>query len=69
MYMIGAAQYESLVELINHYEKNPLYNKVKLKTPVTEEMIHRVGGLGSNGDVYCSSGYMDPNPFNNKAGV
>ncbi|XP_023319680.1 1-phosphatidylinositol 4,5-bisphosphate phosphodiesterase gamma-1 isoform X2 [Eurytemora carolleeae] len=66
LYVIGAAQYESLVDLIAHYEKNPLYNKVKLKMPVTEELIQRNGGVGSNGDVYCSVEYMDPNPFNNK---
>lgn len=66
LFMIGAAQYESLVELVSYYEKNPLYNKVKLKVPVTEEMIQRRGNSSSNGDVYCSSGYMDPNTFSSK---
>ena len=30
LYVIGAAQYENLVDLINHYQNNPLYNKEAL---------------------------------------
>ena len=28
LFIIGTAQFENLVELINHYEKHPLYHKV-----------------------------------------
>ena len=54
------------MDLISHYERNPLYNKVKLKMPVTEEMVSRKVSSLHNGDVYCSSGYMDPNDFTSK---
>jgi len=66
LYVIGAAQYENLVDLINHYQNNPLYNKIKLKMPVTDEMVTRKLSSLVNGDVYCSSGYMDPNQFTSK---
>jgi len=71
LYTIGSAQFESLLELVAYYEKNPLYKKVRLKTAVTEELLARRGtlsGLGTNGEVspYCSTGYMDPNSFTSK---
>jgi hypothetical protein len=39
LFMIGRAQFVSLVALISHYEKNPLYKQVHLRLPVTEEAI------------------------------
>ena len=39
MYLIGTAQFESLVDLINYYEVNPLYGQVHLRIPVTEETV------------------------------
>ena len=66
LFLIGTAQFESLVDLVAHYEKNPLYKKVKLKTPVTEELLARRGnlspGVGEAGG-YSGEGYMDPNLF------
>ena len=35
LFLIGTAQFETLVDLVAYYEKNPLYKKVKLKSPVT----------------------------------
>ncbi|XP_054165065.1 1-phosphatidylinositol 4,5-bisphosphate phosphodiesterase gamma-1-like isoform X2 [Oppia nitens] len=57
LYLIGNAQYESLVDLINFYEKHPLYRKVKLKYPTNEEIVRRIGSdpIGPEGN------YMDPN--------
>jgi len=69
LYTIGTANFESLLELVAYYEKNPLYKKVKLKTPVTDELLARRGTLNlTNGEVspYCSTGYMDPNTFTSK---
>ena len=65
LFVIGTAQYESLMDLVSHYEKTPLYKKVKLKTPVTEELLSRRGNMSShNGDAgYSAEGYMDPNIF------
>lgn len=30
MYIIGQLQFESLIELVNYYEKHPLYSKVTI---------------------------------------
>lgn len=39
LYTIGTAEFESLVELINYYQRYPLYKKVMLKRPLTEDMV------------------------------
>ncbi|GBO38740.1 1-phosphatidylinositol 4,5-bisphosphate phosphodiesterase gamma-1, partial [Araneus ventricosus] len=44
LYTIGTAQFVSLVELVNYYEKHTLYRKVKLKYPVNEQVVHRISG-------------------------
>ena len=72
LFLIGTAQFESLVDLVAHYEKNPLYKKVKLKTPVTEELLARRGNMspGGAGEPGYSGeggeGYMDPALFTSK---
>ena len=43
LFTIGTAQFESLVELVNYYEKNPLYRKMKLKYPADQKLVDRVG--------------------------
>ena len=41
LFMIGSAPFESLTELINHYQKYPLYRKTKLKYPCNQSVgIH-----------------------------
>lgn len=41
-FVLGTSAYfESLVELVTYYEKHPLYRKVKLRYPVTEELLER----------------------------
>ena len=68
LFIIGTAEFESLVELIAHYEKHPLYRKVCLKIPVNEELLSRYdSSRESNGSgagrepPYVSSVYFDPN--------
>jgi len=63
LFTIGTAQFESLLELVAYYEKNPLYRKVRLKVGVTAEMVNKRGAMAANRDVYCCTGYMDPNSF------
>ncbi|KAJ6666074.1 hypothetical protein lerEdw1_000978, partial [Lerista edwardsae] len=42
LFVLGtSACFESLVELVNYYEKHPLYRKVKLRYPVTEALLER----------------------------
>lgn len=43
LYIIGTAQFESLIDLVSYYEKNPLYRKVRLRFPVTEEVVRQRG--------------------------
>lgn len=45
LYTIGTAQFENLLELVSYYEKHTLYRKVKLKYPVNEEVLRRIGGV------------------------
>ncbi|CAL1272763.1 unnamed protein product [Larinioides sclopetarius] len=70
LYTIGTAQFESLVELVNYYEKHTLYRKVKLKYPVNEQVVRRIGGEPEYSPVYGPPGmYMDPNCFISKITV
>lgn len=40
MYLLGSTtEFESLVELVNYYKKKPLYRKIKLRYPVTPELV------------------------------
>lgn len=43
LYTIGTIQFESLVELVNYYERHPLYKKIKLSHPVNQDVIRRMG--------------------------
>ncbi|KAI5735456.1 hypothetical protein M8J77_018535 [Diaphorina citri] len=43
LYTIGTTQFESLVELISYYERHPLYKKIELWYPVSEDLIQRMG--------------------------
>ena len=46
LFMIGTAQFESLVELVNYYEKHPLYRKMKLRYPVNQTLVQSIGTVG-----------------------
>lgn len=59
LYIIGTAQFESLIDLVSYYEKNPLYRKVRLRYPVTEEIVRQRGVSPQDGDD--APGYMDSN--------
>ncbi|XP_075229352.1 small wing phospholipase C gamma 1 isoform X2 [Lycorma delicatula] len=71
LYTIGTIQFESLVDLVSYYERHPLYRKVKLSCPVTEEVARRSAGLLELDDVLTSGtpGYIDPTSFASKVTV
>ena len=48
LFTIGNASFESLVELVQYYEKNPLYRKMKLRYPVNEQLIQMRGQVKSS---------------------
>lgn len=54
--LLGNSEFESLVDLISYYEKHPLYRKMKLRYPINEETLEKMGTTvsapsgGDNGD-------------------
>ncbi|XP_013179186.1 PREDICTED: 1-phosphatidylinositol 4,5-bisphosphate phosphodiesterase gamma-1 isoform X2 [Papilio xuthus] len=69
LYSIGTVKFESLVELVSYYEKNPLYKKVKLSYPISEEAIRRIITEPDDCSVYGTPGYMDPTSFTSRMTV
>jgi len=43
LFTIGTASFESLVELVNYYEKHPLYRRMKLRYPVSSQLLEKLG--------------------------
>ncbi|XP_058034768.1 1-phosphatidylinositol 4,5-bisphosphate phosphodiesterase gamma-1-like isoform X5 [Ahaetulla prasina] len=39
----SSAEFESLLDLVSYYEKHPLYRKMKLRYPINEETLERMG--------------------------
>ncbi|BFZ19913.1 hypothetical protein BsWGS_22952 [Bradybaena similaris] len=39
LFTIGSALFESLFELVQHYEHTPLYKKMKLRLPVNQQLL------------------------------
>ncbi|RWS14774.1 1-phosphatidylinositol 4:5-bisphosphate phosphodiesterase gamma-1-like protein [Dinothrombium tinctorium] len=69
LFVIGNAEFESLVELINWYEKFPLYKNIKLKYPVNAEVVRRIGA-DPNTQIFTPEGnYMDPASFQSRITV
>lgn len=47
--MLGNSEFDSLVDLISYYEKHPLYRKMKLRYPINEEALEKIGTAVSRG--------------------
>lgn len=63
MYCIGDAEFESMVKLVDYYEKHSLYRKMKLKYPVDQDLLDRQG-VEPEEDIYNSDElYQEPNAF------
>lgn len=44
LFMLGSsAEFESLVDLVTYYEKHPLYRKMRLRYPINEDTLDRMG--------------------------
>uniref|UniRef100_A0A8C6NTT6 1-phosphatidylinositol 4,5-bisphosphate phosphodiesterase gamma n=1 Tax=Nothobranchius furzeri TaxID=105023 RepID=A0A8C6NTT6_NOTFU len=41
--MLGNSEFDSLVDLISYYEKHPLYRKMKLRYPINEDTLEKIG--------------------------
>lgn len=69
MYVMGDAEFESLVKLVEYYEKVPLYKRMKLKYPVDAELLERQGEEPDE-DIYNSCElYQTPNSVAMQAGA
>ena len=42
-YTIGSATFDSLTELVQYYESNPLYRRMKLKYAINDEVLKSIG--------------------------
>ncbi|KAJ8278208.1 hypothetical protein GJAV_G00085080 [Gymnothorax javanicus] len=44
LFMLGSsAEFESLVDLVSYHEKHPLYRKMRLRYPINEDTLDRMG--------------------------
>ncbi|XP_075045258.1 1-phosphatidylinositol 4,5-bisphosphate phosphodiesterase gamma-2 isoform X2 [Mixophyes fleayi] len=63
LFVLGtSANFENLVELVNYYENHTLYRKMKLRYPVTEELLERFSAEKDFNSIYDvkSKLYVDP---------
>lgn len=62
MFVLGSStEFESLVELVNYFRKKPLYRKIKLRYPVTEELVARFSKEKNSTSIYELKMYVEPN--------
>ncbi|KAL4004028.1 brevican [Sarotherodon galilaeus] len=62
MYLLGTTtEFESLVELVNYFKKKPLYRKIKLRYPVTPELVDRFSTEKNCASLYDVKTYVEPN--------
>eukprot|EP00054_Salpingoeca_dolichothecata_P031739 m.264485 g.264485 ORF g.264485 m.264485 type:complete len:1303 (-) comp27854_c0_seq1:245-4153(-) len=62
IYCIGDTEFEDMVELVEHYTNTPLYRKMKLKYPLTEELLKKEGGDEEEDNYVSEELYSMPNP-------
>lgn len=61
-YLLGTTtEFESLVELVNYFRKKPLYRKIKLRYPVTPELVERFSTESDCASIYEMKTYVEPN--------
>ncbi|XP_047208932.1 1-phosphatidylinositol 4,5-bisphosphate phosphodiesterase gamma-2 isoform X2 [Girardinichthys multiradiatus] len=61
VYLLGTTtEFESLVELVNYFKKKPLYRKIKLRYPVTPELVERFSTNENCSSIYMET-YVKPN--------
>lgn len=41
--VLGTSEFDSLVDLISYYEKHPVYRKMKLRYPINEDTLEKIG--------------------------
>uniref|UniRef100_A0A4W6EY23 1-phosphatidylinositol 4,5-bisphosphate phosphodiesterase gamma n=1 Tax=Lates calcarifer TaxID=8187 RepID=A0A4W6EY23_LATCA len=62
MYLLGTTtEFESLMELVSYFRKKPLYRKIKLRYPVTPELVDRFSTEKDCASLYEVKTYVEPN--------
>ncbi|XP_029009964.1 1-phosphatidylinositol 4,5-bisphosphate phosphodiesterase gamma-2-like [Betta splendens] len=62
LYLLGTTtEFQSLVELVNYFRKKPLYRKIKLRYPVTPELVERFSTMKDCASLYDVKTYVQPN--------
>uniref|UniRef100_A0A6Q2XQA5 Phosphoinositide phospholipase C n=1 Tax=Esox lucius TaxID=8010 RepID=A0A6Q2XQA5_ESOLU len=62
MYVLGTTtEFQSLVELVNYFRKKPLYRKIKLRYPVTLELVNHFSKESDSASLYDIKMYVEPN--------
>ena len=62
VFLLGnSTEFDSLVELVNYFKKKPLYRKIKLRYPVTPELVSRFSTVGNGSSIGPST--LRPNPI------
>lgn len=53
--LLGTSEFDSLVDLISYYEKYPLYRKMKLRYPINEDTLEKIGTAVSTATTKSST--------------
>uniref|UniRef100_A0AAQ4PB67 Phosphoinositide phospholipase C n=1 Tax=Gasterosteus aculeatus aculeatus TaxID=481459 RepID=A0AAQ4PB67_GASAC len=62
MYLLGTTtEFESLVDLVEYFRKKPLYRKIKLRYPVTPELVDHFSTEKDCAFLYEVKTYVEPN--------
>ncbi|XP_029467242.1 1-phosphatidylinositol 4,5-bisphosphate phosphodiesterase gamma-1 isoform X2 [Rhinatrema bivittatum] len=65
--VLGSSEFDSLVDLVSYYEKHPLYRKMKLRYPINEETLEKIGTAEPDyGSLYEGRNpgfYVEANPM------
>ncbi|KAJ3597022.1 hypothetical protein NHX12_003422 [Muraenolepis orangiensis] len=57
----NSIEFESLVELVNYFRQKPLYRKIKLRYPVTPELVSHFSTEKDCASLYEMKTYVEPN--------
>ncbi|CAL1605714.1 unnamed protein product [Knipowitschia caucasica] len=65
--VLGTSEFDSLVDLISYFEKHPLYRKMKLRYPINEDTLEKIGTAEPDyGSLYEGRNpgfYVEANPM------
>ncbi|CAI8032851.1 1-phosphatidylinositol 4,5-bisphosphate phosphodiesterase gamma-1, partial [Geodia barretti] len=60
-FQIGSASFDSLTELVQYYESNPLYRRMKLKYAINDDVLKSIGEDPDESSIYYHAVYYTLN--------